>query len=146
MAIKIARVQTADRLINQLQQNIASVVEPLFSDLSGQFNVTLTGCTTVPIGTVYWQRSVVGGPVTMSIPAMTATSNAATAFLQGVPAALWPSITQYFTLLVYDNGTLTPMAGSLTPEGLFSLGYNFTFTTSGTKGTEAGNITYNTAT
>lgn len=47
MAIKIARVQTDDRLINQIQQNIAGVVEPAINALQESYPVDqLTGLGT----------------------------------------------------------------------------------------------------
>jgi len=145
MALKIARVQTTERLINQLQQNIASAVEPIFSDLTGSFVVGLSGCTTVPTGIAYWQRATVGGPITIFFPELIATSNSTSTSLTGFPAALWPqrSMTQIFG--VKDNGTYQLGTITATSIGALNLGVGASsgaFTGSGSKGIPAQVFTY----
>lgn len=148
MAIKIPKVQTADRLINQLQQNVASTIEPIFQNLTGQFVVTLTGCTTSPQAIVYWQRPTAGGPVTMNIPSVTGESNTGAATLTGLPTNLWPTRQQVVLLRVYNNGTsdigimVISVTGTIT---LYKDSDANNFTTSGGKGTGNTTITYATA-
>src|SRR3954471_22348355 len=106
MAFKIPRVQTPDRLLSQVQTNISSAIEPLFSSLTGSFQIALSGCASTPAGIANWQRSTVGGPVCLHIPALTGTSNTAAATLTGLPTVLWPSDTQYVLAAIEDNGTV----------------------------------------
>lgn len=148
MSIKIARVHTTDRLINQLQQNICGVIEPIFNDLSGQFTVTLTGCTTVPQGTAIWQRATNIGPVTVQFPLLSATSNTAAATLTGLPVGLWPESQQAGLARIYDNGTLAVALVLINSDGTIQLYKSIsspTFTTSGTKGIALSSVTYITA-
>jgi hypothetical protein len=146
--MKIARVQTEDRLINQIQQNIATAVEPIFNDLTGSFQVSLTGCTTVPTGSVRWQRATTSGPVTLQFPLLSGTSNLASSSLTGLPASLWPTSQQAVPVRVYDNGTLAQAIALVNADGsieLYKSVSSNTFTTSGTKGIALSCVTYSTA-
>lgn len=143
MAIKIPQVQTDDRLINQLQQNVATVLEPIFNNLTGQFMARLTDCSTVPIGTITWQRATATGPVTMTIPSITGTSNSISAYLTGLPTALWPSTTQYMLARILDNGSVSSVGVVIfRTGGVIQLDAGAPFTASGAKGIYATTITY----
>lgn len=148
MAIKIARVQTVDRLINQLQQNIAEKIEPIFNNLSGTFVTTLSGCTSVPQALVYWQRATSDAPVTVFFPALTATSNTALATLSGLPKNLWPTSQQTCLGAIMDNGTVVTGIIVIGTDGtvvIYPGLVSTVFTTSGTKGVSPACITYMTA-
>lgn len=145
MAIKIARVQTDDRMINQLQQNIASKVEPIFDNLSGKFLTVLSGCTTQPTAYIYWQRDTSTGPVTIVFPTLTGTSNSTTATLSGLPPNLWPLAQQTVFTRNYDNGTLQMALAVIGTDGSISLTKSVNtsaFTSSGQKGIVTCNATY----
>lgn len=145
MAFKIPQVQTGDRLTNQMQQNIAGAIEPLFNDLTGTFQIAVTGCTTVPAGFAIWQRDTAKGPVVMQFPLLTGTSNAASCFLTGLPAALWPKSQQAVLVRVYDNGTIALAIALINTDGTIQLYKDVssaTFTISGAKGIALSCVTY----
>lgn len=71
----------------------------------GTFTGTLTGCTTSPTGTFTWQR--VGNLVTLNFPALSATSNATTLTITGLPAVIQPAtLNQWVRMasVVQNNG------------------------------------------
>ncbi len=146
--MRIPQVQTQDRFLNQIQQNIASQIEPIFNALSGQFVVSLTGCTTVPSGIAKWQRSTSTGQVTILFPALTGTSNTASAALTGLPVALWPISQQVCFVRVSNNSNFVTSVIAIEPDGtliLFSAIDSATFVTSGTKGIYISTVTYEVA-
>lgn len=148
MAFKIVKVQAEDFQINQLQQNIASVIEPVFQNLSGQFVGSLTGCSSLPQGTFKWQRATSSGPVTVSIPILQGTSNTTAATITGLPSIIWPVSTQRCLATVYDSGTASIAYMIIGNDGSITLTPTLsgsTFTASGTKGIYSGSITYQTA-
>lgn len=73
---------------------------------TGTFTVTLTGCTTAPTGTATWAR--VGKLVTLVLPAISATSNANTFTLTGLPSEIQPTATTQYTQIPHalNNSTL----------------------------------------
>lgn len=119
----------------------------------GTFTGTLTGCTTSPTVTIYYVR--IGKHVTLTIPtSITATSNATTATITGLPAALQPARSQF---MAYDgvwNNSSTYMGsiGISLSAGLDRLDLFYhsaagtastnSFTSSGTKGLDPGTISY----
>lgn len=145
MGIKIPRVQTDDRLINQIQQNISGAIEPLFNNLIGSFNLTMTGCTTVPIAQATWQRSTTAGQVSVYLPDITGTSNADEAYLDGLPASLWPQTLQACITRIVDNGTTAFGFVTVQVDGRIKLhptAAGGLFTTSGQKGMSQMCISY----
>jgi hypothetical protein len=73
---------------------------------SRTFTAALTGCTTVPTGTIRYTMSA--GVVVLQIPAIAGTSNAVDATLVGLPEELRPpstGIRQYLVARITDNGT-----------------------------------------
>jgi hypothetical protein len=115
---------------------------------TGTFIGTLTGCTTAPTATFYWCRA--GDIITISLGSnLTATSNAVTLTVTGLPAALQPARQQQCAATVFDNGSPVPawvqvLAGSGTITFLtFSTSNGNGWTNSGTKGPYASfSITY----
>lgn len=145
MAFKIPRVHTDDRLINQLQQNVASAIEPIFSLLWGTFVIGLSGCATTVSGLATWQKATTTSPVVLLIPLLTGTSSTTAATLTGLPSVLWPSMAQEVVLRTYDNGTLAFGVASIGVDGtitLYQSASSATFTGSGTKGVALSTITY----
>lgn len=71
----------------------------------GTFTASLTGCTTVPTVTAAYSK--MNNTVVLVIPAMTATSNATTMTITGLPAAIQPaSPKDGFPFVGTDNGSL----------------------------------------
>jgi hypothetical protein len=68
----------------------------------GTFTATLNGCTTSPTATAYYVRN--GKHASVSIPQLSATSNATTCGLSGLPAALYPTREQLMYGCFFDNG------------------------------------------
>jgi len=101
----------------------------------GNFTATLTGCTTSP--TSFCRYEVNNGVATVTIPAVTGTSNSNAATLTGFPTCIQPaSIIPGTVLLTMDNGVrsaekCTISGGTLT---LYKAGNATGFTSSGSKG------------
>lgn len=110
---------------------------------ANQWETTLLGCTTEPVGTARY--TVSAGVVTLQLPALSATSNAAQAFLTDLPSAITPEHGQYCLAGITDNGvTAIGMVHIGTDTGItlykgLSLG---AFTAAGTKGLVATTIIY----
>ena len=109
----------------------------------GTFTGTLTGCTSSPTVTCTWSR--IGNLVVLNIGALTATSNATTCSITGLPAAIQPAslAAQYLACLTEDNGTIADstvsiQSGSGTIQ-LYKAGSvaAASFTNTGTKGIPA---------
>jgi hypothetical protein len=120
---------------------------PGFNGVTGSFAATLTGFTTVVTPTVKYQKS--GRIITLSWDDTYATSNLATMFMTGIPAALLPT-GQFVNSAapVQDNTVLLGMTSAqITSNGIqffqsFAGPAGPAFTTSGTKGITAFTITY----
>lgn len=114
--------------------------------VEGSFTATLTGCTTSPTGTVYYARN--GRQVTLHFPALSATSNAATMTVTGLPAHLQPSRSQYLSYpLATDNSAVRYEPYCLVSGGSGTIAFGITglssgWTTSGTKGIYTASVTY----
>lgn len=103
----------------------------------GEFETTLVGCDTEPSGTARY--TVSAGIVCLALPELSATSNSANAFLDGLPEEITPQHDQQCFARIIDNGVTsmgvvqigidTGITLSKDLEGAFS-----TFTGSGTKG------------
>lgn len=108
---------------------------------SGDFTATLTGCTTTPTGTVYWNR--VGNVVVLRLPQINATSDTTAATLTGAPAGLFPARTHRVLAPVQDNSAVVIGTAQVETTGVITLGLlSGAFTASGTKGIEALTLTY----
>ncbi len=117
------------------------------SDLSatGSFTGTLTGFTTTPTNTVSYAR--VGNLVTLRTLGNSATSNATTMTMTGMPANIRPTAAQQgIQLSVINSGTAADGLISVDVDGTISffLGHSLSgaFTNSGTKGFLAFVISY----
>lgn len=104
---------------------------------SGQWNATLTGCTTAPTTLIKWLKF--GPVVTAIISPVTATSNAITCTLTGVPSNLLPSSPQVIGAASLTNAGVNTAVGGLEIDnsGAITLIMNATangFTASGLKG------------
>jgi hypothetical protein len=107
---------------------------------SSTFTGTLTGCATSPTATI--QYTIAGGIATITIPALTATSNATACTISGLPNALKPTTTKMVSIPKYcfgDNSALNATVDVRMDSSLnaitFLLGGSATgFTNSGTKG------------
>lgn len=143
--MNILLVQTVDRTINQLQQNIKQAVEPPFLNKNGTFTTTLTGCTTTPSATISWEAGVDGRLVALVMPKLTGTSNTSAATLTGLPTAIWPKSTQVLLVPVTDNNSTQLGTLSISPQGTIILGLGASsgaFTASSIKGIQACTIVY----
>ncbi len=106
--------------------------------------LTLTGCTTRPnVNATFIQQ---GDRITCYIPDFTATSNANACTITGIPAALAPSLTHFFSLVVedigVDNNQIGVIAGDGTTLTLYKDGSQTGFTTSGSKGVRGQELTW----
>lgn len=115
---------------------------------SGSFATTAAGFSgTAPTGTIKWHLS--NGKVTLIIPALSGTSNAATFTLNGLPVALQPLTSQTMAAnALIDNGGIATAAGIQVVPGsgfitLFISASPSAWTTSGTKGISSStSVTY----
>ena len=108
----------------------------------GSFTATLTGCTTSPTGSISYV--VNGSIVTLTIPAITATSNTTAATLTGMPAAIRPAANRIDVGVTTDNGVSAVSQILIDSAGVITLGFGAgaTFTAAGTKGVQLCTITY----
>ena len=107
-----------------------------YSQDSGSFTGTLTGCTTSPTGTVEYIQQ--GNLVTLFIPDIQGTSNTTAATITGMPASIRPStIARYAITRTVDNSAIGSGAAVIATSGVISLFKTVggaAFTASGTKG------------
>lgn len=113
---------------------------------ASNFTGTLTGCTTAPTYTVY--VTLVGNVVTIDVPQVSATSNAATKTLTGMPAAYRPATAKQLLCAALDNGgSFVASFGSVGTNGTITFNPSLastTWTTSGTASVGAFSFTYTT--
>jgi hypothetical protein len=106
--------------------------------IRGTFTVTLGGCDSFPTGTAKY--CINGTAVTLYLPALSGTSDANTLTYSGLPASLYPTDIQYFTVpSVLDNGVFatakTDVSVTSSSTITFQLGDSATgFTATGGKG------------
>ncbi len=92
----------------------------LMTTEKGTYTVTATGMTASITGTAYYERN--GDRVTLQIPTLSGTSNAATFTLTGLPSSLFPARTQgNMTLLIQDNGVFAFGSIQLNASGVFTV-------------------------
>jgi hypothetical protein len=114
---------------------------------SGTFTGTFTGFTGSVTGTVYWTRA--GNAVTMTLPAVTGTSNSTAMTMTGIPATIQPGSTAgaLNNLAQLEDSGTTAQAGTLVSVSggtatFYKAGSATGFTNSGTKGTGATAMTF----
>ena len=109
---------------------------------NGSFTGSLTGCTTVPTGTVEYSRR--GDLVVLEIPAISATSNTTAATITGMPTVIKPAAAQTVVGITQDNGTTAFGKIIVETNGTLTLhvAQSATFTGSGTKGVGACTVAY----
>ena len=84
------------------------------------FTATLTGCTTAPTGTVY--VATMGKVIQIDVPAFTATSNATTKTLTGMPAGLRPATDKRGVYTAQDNsGAAAAALFNIGTDGVITL-------------------------
>lgn len=114
-----------------------------FGQANSTYTGTLTGCTTAPTGTV--RAAKLGRAVTLLFPSITATSNAATATITGMPATLRPNRDQYVWGVITNNGNTGIGAFLIRTTGVIEMyvGTNFAaFDAAGTKGVQSCSVSY----
>lgn len=79
-----------------------------YQRVNDSYTATLTGCTTAPTGTVKVSRS--GNIVSLFVPAFSATSNANTKTLTGMPVSYRPTTSKNFIASISDTGTASVAA------------------------------------
>lgn len=108
------------------------------------FTGTLTGVTTSVTGLVRYE--VTNGVATLTIPALSGTSNTTACTITGLHAACTPPITVFGNVvLVLDNGVQSTEQVSISSSGVITLyknGNSSGFTSSGTKGIRECVVTY----
>lgn len=112
-------------------------------ETTGTFTGSLTGCTTVPTGTLRWVKY--GKAVTLYIPAISATSNTTACTITGAPSSIFPTRSQVQSMRVTDNGSTTLQLIQVETSGVLTLfqgGSATGFTGSGTKGVALFTIHY----
>lgn len=126
--------------------SLGADISGLSGDIDYDFSVTLTGCTTAPSATA--RSSVREGRALLELPALSATSNATTLTLTGLPPWLIPSIAQSCIARAQDAGSWTFAIAQVDASGgTITFGKNAaggTWTSSGTKGTGALSLCYRT--
>lgn len=108
------------------------------------YTATLTGCTTAPTFAISY--TIIGNVVHMTLPTLTATSNATTCTLTGAPSAVFPAAQRFVSCTVQDNSGSTifglaviETTGVIT---LYTSAAQAVFTASGTKGIKSCSISY----
>lgn len=135
---------TSDNVEGALQEVATALDAITAATTSGSYTGTLTGMSTSPTVTIYYAKA--NGIVTLAFSGQSATSNANSLTITGMPAGIRPTIArQGINVAVIDNGTTefgqvdVETSGTLT----FFRGANSTvFTTSGSKGVRPATITY----
>jgi hypothetical protein len=110
---------------------------------TGTYTAAFTGTTTDPAPTIRW--SLVGAHVDLYIPQSSATSNATSFTITGMPAGVRPARAQTMLCRVQDNGTVSIGIVSIGTDGTLTFGLGVTgavFTNTGTKGVELQTLGY----
>lgn len=110
---------------------------------AASYTASLTGCTTVPTGSVAY--AVSGNIVVLVVPSITGTSNSIGATLSGAPAAIRPTSSRTILARIEDNGAVALGIGTMDSSGVLTLGNGVgggAFTNSGNKGIAANTLVY----
>lgn len=102
--ISVRLVQTQDRNLNQLQQNVKQAVEAPFMEDVGEFIGIVNGFTEGKSIPVTWQTGTTQNGVVLSFPGVGGTSNSIDLTVSGLPVNLWPQSTQFVLARVIDSG------------------------------------------
>lgn len=108
-----------------------------------ELTATLSGCTTVPSGTVRY--TVSAGIVCLSIPQLIAVSNTTAATLTSLPLEIRPQREQQCLARIVDNGTTAMGIVQIGTDGAVTLLTGLdggAFTGSGNKGLKSSIICY----
>tara|TARA_R100001244_G_scaffold131582_1_gene105014 strand:+ start:3164 stop:5194 length:2031 start_codon:yes stop_codon:yes gene_type:complete len=125
-------------------QDGAGVEKEVITGNIGTFTMTATGFTSNPTGTASWSRS--GNIITLRTPvSLTGASNAVGHTLTGLPSEIHPGQVQNITFVKMglDNGVKVDVQFSVQTSGVINLlywngtTYSTSWTSSGTKGTQA---------
>lgn len=111
--------------------------------LGDGYTGTLTGCTTSPTATVSF--SMDGRFITMSMPALSATSNTTACTITGGPQRMWPVAARTVVTRITDSGTTAFGTATIEVNGTITLATGAAggaFTSSGIKGVVACTFTY----
>lgn len=118
----------------------SSTAGTITGEESGTFTGTLTGCTTSPTATCGFARA--GKIVTITVPALTATSNTtACTITTNLPSTCYPARTSSFLSNVVNAGTDVTGVCNMGTGGTITLTASVagaTFTNSGAKGLDFG--------
>lgn len=145
MSINIPQVQTDDRNMNQLQQNIKSALDNIFTESFGSFVGVASGFVESISETVDWQTGSAQNAVTLRLPGIVGTSNTTDLVVSGLPTNLYPMTDQTVLYRVIDNGTPSIGLMSIETSGRISFFKDISaasFTASGTKAATSMTITY----
>lgn len=107
-------------------------------DVASSFTGTLTGCTTLPTGTVAATKTRY--KVRLTLPVIEGTSNTTDLSITGVPASLRPSAVRTIGVRVRNNGAYVYGMAQVDPSGVINFYTDFGgggFTAVGTKGVAA---------
>lgn len=143
--ISIRQVQTGDRNMNQLQENIRQPVEAVFNESVGSFTANLSGMTQPISFLATWQTGTTQNAVTMRFPGITGTSNSTDMVLNGLPTNLWPQTTQTVFYRVVDSGAASVGLAIVNTDGTITFFKDVSagvFTASGTKGLASYTFSY----
>lgn len=127
---------------------LADVTSPItgIGYQEGSFTGTTTGHATPATGTIYFVR--VGKLVTLNVPTLTGTSNAATFTVTGLPASITPARNQGRVLAsIEDNTTVAEGYIAVTSSGTIAIAKSLTasgsdWTTSGSKTLSSLSLSY----
>jgi hypothetical protein len=95
----------------------------------GTFTATYTGFTANPTGTATWMRN--GQLVTLCLPNASATSNATTFTMTGLPAAIQPATLDQFVYVVAVNNGTTTSANALITHASGTVTFYLSFSSVG---------------
>lgn len=107
---------------------------------TGSATLSLTGCTTVPTGTMTY--NIQGRDITINLPDILGTSNSTAATLTGLPAQLNPSVNRGVPAVMEDNGVDSLRAALVNTSGVITLNYILAFTAAGSKGVRISSFNY----
>lgn len=93
---------TLDSGLSAVSYGLLSATNPSVPTTRTSYTATLSGCTTAPTGSV--KVAKLGDIVIVDVPAFSATSNATSKTLTGMPAAYRPIASKNFIAIASDNG------------------------------------------
>ena len=123
----------------------ASALVPTSDVTSGSFTIYLRAShngANIMSGTAYWSKF--NGVASLLIPLLTTANTTATLYVENLPAAIQPSISQVFVASGFDAGNVAPINAQIVSDYiLLALTNGSGFTTSATtKGISTITLTY----